>query len=71
MVSPEIFNDLQRSNIQEDSPKTNELTAGNNVEAADDQPQSIDLYIPKSNFNIHIVDDEDFILSRNVLLKHN
>lgn len=70
LVSPEIFNDLQRSNIQEDSPKTNELTAGNNVEAADDQPQSIDLYIPKSNFNIHIVDDEDFILSRNVLLKH-
>ena len=70
LVSPEIFNDLQRSNIQEDSPKTNELTAGNNVEAADDQTQSIDLYIPKSNFNIHIVDDEDFILSRNVLLKH-
>ena len=62
--------DTLKTKLNENPPKANVLKSADKAVAFIGNAQSIDIYIPKSKFNIHIIDDDQILPAKNVLLKH-
>ena len=62
--------DTLKTKLNENPPKANVLKSADKAVAFIGNAQSIDIYIPKSKFNIHLIDDDQMLPAKNVLLKH-